>query len=132
MPLPPAAWAIIDAVHRRTDRELLFGERANSGYRGWHLAKRRLDGELGDSVKPWGLHDIRRTVATRMADIGIAPHVIEAALNHVSGHKAGVAGIYNRSTYSVEKRAALALWADHLRALVDGGEPTVVSFPQSA
>ena len=132
LPLPPAAWAIIDAVHRRTDRDLLFGERANSGYRGWHLAKRRLDARLGDSVKPWGLHDVRRTVATGMADIGVQPHVIEAALNHVSGHKAGVAGLYNRSVYSVEMRAALALWADHLRALVDGGERTVVSFPQSA
>ena len=67
-----------------------------------------------------------------MADIGVQPHVIEAALNHVSGHKAGVAGIYNRSTYSVEMRAALALWADHLRTLVDGSERKVVSFPQSA
>ena len=44
-----------------------------------------------------------------MADIGAQPHVIEAVLNHVSGHKAGVAGIYNRSTYAAEKRAALVL-----------------------
>jgi hypothetical protein len=45
-----------------------------------------------------------------MADIGVQPHVIEAVLNHVSGHKAGVAGIYNRSTYATEKRAALDTW----------------------
>ena len=44
----------------------------------------------------WTLHDLRRTVATRMADLGVQPHIIEAVLNHVSGHKAGVAGIYNR------------------------------------
>jgi hypothetical protein len=49
-----------------------------------------------------------------MADIGIAPHIIEAVLNHVSGHKAGVAGSYNRSTYAAEKRAALDLWASHV------------------
>ena len=50
-----------------------------------------------------------------MADIGIQPHVIEAVINHVSGHKAGVAGIYNRSTYAAEKRAALNEWAAYLQ-----------------
>ena len=57
-----------------------------------------------------------------MADIGIAPHIIEAVLNHVSGHKGGVAGIYNRSSYAAEKAAALARWDEHVRsiALVPG------------
>ena len=50
------------------------------------------------SLTDWTLHDLRRTAATRMADLGVAPRVIEAILNHVSGDKAGVAGIYNRST----------------------------------
>ena len=50
-----------------------------------------------------------------MADLGVQPHVIEAILNHVSGHKSGVAGIYNRSTYAAEKRAALELWSGHLQ-----------------
>jgi hypothetical protein len=53
-----------------------------------------------------------------MADLGIQPHVIEAVLNHVSGHKAGVAGIYNRSTYATEKRAALDRWASHIRVIL--------------
>jgi hypothetical protein len=53
-----------------------------------------------------------------MADLGLLPHVIEAVLNHVGGHKAGVAGIYNRSTYAAEKRAALELWASHLQVAV--------------
>lgn len=73
-------------------------------------------------VKDWTLHDLRRTAATRMADLGVQPHVIEAVLNHVSGHKAGVAGIYNRSTYAAEKRAALNLWANHLRVAVAKAE----------
>jgi hypothetical protein len=81
-------------------------------------------------VKPWRFHDLRRSVATGMADIGIAPHIIEAALNHISGHKAGVAGIYNRSSYEREVRNALAQWADHVRTLVEGGERKVVAFPQ--
>jgi hypothetical protein len=50
-----------------------------------------------------------------MADkLGIQPHVIEAILNHISGHKAGVAGIYNRATYAAEKREALDLWASYI------------------
>src|SRR5215218_5756951 len=50
--------------------------------------------------RPWRLHDIRRTVAARLAELGVQPHVIEAVLSHVSGHKAGVAGIYNRALYA--------------------------------
>ena len=76
-----------------------------------------LDKRLSDKVKPWTLHDLRRTTATRMADLGIAPHIVEAILNHHSGHRRGVAGVYNRSSYEKEVRAALAMWADHVAAL---------------
>jgi hypothetical protein len=65
-----------------------------------------------------------------MADLGIAPHVIEQILNHQGGHKGGVAGIYNRSSYQREVKAALALWSDHVRALVEGGERVIVSMPE--
>jgi hypothetical protein len=57
-----------------------------------------------------------------MADLGVLPHIVEAVLNHISGHKAGVAGVYNRSSYAAEKHAALDLWASHVVALVEGGE----------
>jgi hypothetical protein len=60
-----------------------------------------------------------------MAELGIAPHIVEAILNHV-GHKAGVAGIYNRAKYEPEKKAALELWAKHLGALVLGPAPAPV------
>jgi integrase len=70
----------------------------------------------------WTLHDLRRTMATRMADLGVQPHVIEAVLNHVSGHKAGVAGVYNRSTYADEKRAALDLWGSYVATLLARAE----------
>src|SRR4051812_45403987 len=56
------------------------------------------------------------------------PHVIEAVLNHVSGHKAGVAGIYNRALYAVEERQALDLWSEHVRSLIEGAEAKVVSL----
>jgi hypothetical protein len=61
-----------------------------------------------------------------MAELGIAPHIVEAVLNHVSGHKAGIAGIYNRAAYEKEKRTALAMWADHVMAAVEGRASNVV------
>jgi hypothetical protein len=61
-----------------------------------------------------------------MAELGVQPHIIEAVLNHVSGHKGGIAGIYNRATYDKEKREALALWAEHITALVEGRKAVVV------
>jgi hypothetical protein len=60
-----------------------------------------------------------------MARLKVLPHVIESALNHISGHKAGVAGIYNRETYKPEVKAALTLWSDHIRSVTEGGEPKV-------
>jgi hypothetical protein len=55
-----------------------------------------------------------------MADLGIAPHIVDACLNHVSGAKAGVAGTYNRAAYAPEKRAALERWAAHIERVVSG------------
>jgi integrase len=72
------------------------------------------------AVEPWRLHDLRRTAATRMADLGTPPHVVEAVLNHVSGSKAGIAGIYNRGLYLPERRQALDLWGARVAALVAG------------
>ena len=71
-------------------------------------------------IPPWRLHDLRRTCATGMAGIGIQPHVVEAVLNHVSGAKAGVAGVYNVHSYSAEKTAALERWTAHVEALIAG------------
>jgi hypothetical protein len=63
-----------------------------------------------------------------MAELGVQPHIIEAVLNHVSGHKGGVAGIYNRATYDKEKREALNLWAAHLLAVINGVPSKIVAL----
>jgi hypothetical protein len=60
--------------------------------------------------------------------LGILPHVIEALLNHVSGHKAGVAGVYNRAPYEREVRTALLTWADHVRSIAEDAERKVLTF----
>jgi integrase len=121
LPLSGTAWAIITAVHHRPGNDHLFGRR---GFTSW-LEKAALDQRSGVTTH-WTLHDFRRTAATGLANLGIQPHVIEQILNHASGHKRGVAGIYNRSPYASEVRSALAVWADHVRALVDGGEHKII------
>ncbi len=113
----------------RQKREVVFGDGARAtggtdrGFSGWSKAKAQMDQRIAVAeakVAAWTLHDLRRTAATRMADLGVLPHVVEAVLNHVSGSKGGVAGIYNRAAYAAEKRQALDLWAAHIEALLEG------------
>jgi integrase len=111
--LAPMALEIVAAVPRWRDGEFLFGRR--SGYSTWGRGKSDLDHRAG--IPAWTVHDIRRSVATGMAEIGVQPHIVEAVLNHASGHKGGIAGIYNKATYEREMKAALAMWADHVRSL---------------
>jgi integrase len=104
VPLSPASLAVLDTVLRRNDRDLLFGE-GNGPFSGFSKAKSALDRRiakyraerLGVAVEKatlptWTLHDLRRTAATGMASLGVQPHIVEAVLNHISGHRAGVAG----------------------------------------
>jgi integrase len=93
---------------------------------GFSKLRKRLDARMKPAAS-WVLHDIRRSVATHIAEnLRIAPHIIEAVLNHVSGHKAGVAGIYNRAVYAEEKAEALARWGAHVEQLVTGKVATVI------
>jgi integrase len=132
LPLMPMALAIIRSVPKRVSRDQLFGASAAQGFTSWGGSKVQLDRRCG--VRGWVVHDIRRSVATGMADIGIAPHVIETILNHRSGPARGgaLALIYNRSNYQREVRTALARWEDHIRTLVDGGERKIIPLPQIA
>jgi hypothetical protein len=92
-------------------------------------ATRRDKPIAADALLVWRLHDLRRSVIRHMAEIGIQPHIIEAMMNHVFGPaKAGVAGIYNRATYTIEKRMALQAWADHLDQVLRRGERHVISL----
>ena len=127
LPIMPMMTVILAALPRRATRDQLFGERGAGGFAGWSQKKRELDAKSG--VAGWVLHDIRRTVATGMANLGVAPHIIEEILGHSGGgHKAGVAGIYNRATYAAAVRTALATWHDHVRSIVADGARKVLPF----
>jgi len=138
VPLALTALAIIKAVTRDPERDLLFG-RGPHGFAGWGKPKLELDASIHAARKkagakpmpPWVLHDLRRAFATGLGNLGVLPHAIESALNHISGHKKGVAGTYNRSPYSREVRAAMLLWDDHVRSLI-GEESKIVAFPARA
>jgi integrase len=135
VPLSRAALAIIQAQpHRVTTngqpRDLIFGL-GEGPFSGWGAAKEKLDALVG--LEPWRIHDLRRSFVTHAAENGIAqPHIIEAAVNHVSGHRGGVAGVYNHATYAREVRIALDRWAEWLLAVVEDRESNVVSLPRQA
>ncbi len=82
-------------------------------------------------LEPWRLHDLRRTMASHMARLGIAPHVIEKVLNHSSGAISRVAAIYNRYAYTEEKRKVLDTWARSLEAVVRPTDSNIVALARS-
>ena len=122
VPLPPIARDVIRGVDQHGD--LVFTTNGSTAVSGFSKFKKRLDAKL--KIEPWRIHDLRRTAATGMAEIGVAPHIVEACLNHVSGARAGVAGTYNRAAYAPEKKAALERWADHIDRLVTGNTAKIV------
>lgn len=136
VPFSGPARAIIEAQPRRAGpngrlRDLIFGH-GEGPFAGWTKSRESLDKRIkdrtGESLPHWTPHDLRRSFATHAAGIGIQPHIIEAILNHISGFRAGVAGVYNRNPYEAEKRTALALWADHLLAIVENRESNVTTM----
>jgi integrase len=132
VPLSPLAQQLILAIQQRGSPpgfDLVFTTNGRTRVSGWSKLKRRIDKAMG--IPHWRLHDLRRTTATGMAEIGIAPHIVEAVLNHVSGAKAGVAGTYNRAAYGVEKRIALERWADHVAGLTAGRGAKVIPLLRS-
>jgi len=133
--LPLVAGAVALLPPRRLGRDYVFGDGPrregdkHRGFSGWSKPKAALDARIlaarkkvDADAKPlshWTVHDLRRTAATVMADrLGVLPHIVEAILNHVSGHRAGVAGVYNRALYQVEMRDALERWTQHLLGIV--------------
>ena len=128
VPLSDAAIAIISALPRiKTAEGAVFTTRSFS------RAKTRLDGAIlaampkgAKAPEPWVFHDLRRTLASGMARLGIQLPVIEKVMNHTSGSFRGIVGVYQRHSFAEEKRAALAAWASHVESVVSGKTPANV------
>jgi integrase len=87
-------------------------------FNGWNKRKGLLDKRVGDILpfpaEPWTLHDLRRTYATNLQRLGVKLEVIEALLNHVSGTRAGIVGVYQRHAYEAEMREAVEKFEEWL------------------
>lgn len=106
-------------IHENKQSGLLLGEmKKPEAVSQWG---RTLYKRLGHD-NAWTLHDIRRTFATTLNNIGIAPHVVEQMLGHTLG---GVMAVYNRSQYLPEKLDALNKWMDRL-ILISGNHDNIV------
>jgi integrase len=135
IPLSEMALSLLQRHRRIAGRDLFFGETENGPFQSWSWNRREMDKRIAAAraasgnntpFPPYVLHDVRRTVATGLGELGVQPHVIEAVLNHVSGSRRGVAGIYNRASYANEKRQALDLWSAHIASLLAGERLNVV------
>jgi len=125
VPLNDLAVAELDRVakgDRWPKRGRVFPTSTGAAFTGHAKGKATLDKRVaqdgGDDVPPWRLHDLRRTLATGFQRLGVRFEVTEAVLNHVGGSRSGVAGVYQRHDWKPEKRAAVALWNDHLLARI--------------
>lgn len=109
-------------VLRKTPRffksDYVFTTTGKTPISGFGRVKDRLDKALPEGTEPWIIHDLRRTMSTNMAKLGVPQPVTEALLNHKTGVVSGVAAIYNVYSYADEKREALATWSQHFMKLV--------------
>lgn len=124
VPLSETAVAIVKALPKAKDSNRLFPaagnpDAATSGVEKAVVRWRKsLAKALEDQPVPhWRLHDVRRTVATGLQRLGIRVEVTEAVLNHVSGSRAGIVGVYQRHHFTAEKRHALDAWAAELERI---------------
>jgi integrase len=120
--LSPQAQSVLRAASsfkREADgsRDLVFPGELGV-FSGWSKSKARLDGL--SAVNGWTLHDLRRTTATGLQKLGVRLEVTESVLNHVSGSRAGIVGVYQRHDWAEEKRAALNAWGEHMAAIAEG------------
>lgn len=129
--LPPAALDILRSAPIRAGKMHVFGG-GSSGFSTWSYSaiaiRERVTLAAGKPLEHWSLHDLRRSMRTGLGKIGIAPHIAELCINHRVG---GVQAIYDRHTYAMDIKNALARWADHFLSLVEGKPSNVTPMKRA-
>lgn len=121
VPLSPAVAHVLRTTPRVAGCGLVFSHGRPNAPSGFGRAKLRLDELVHPALPAWTLHDLRRSLATGLQRAGVRLEVTEAVLNHVSGSRSGIVGVYQRHAWTDEKRAALDAWAEHIQCI--GEEP---------
>ena len=131
IPLSADVLGIIKKLPRRDGAKLVFEGARKTAPSGFGKFKDTLDEKMAAAASErkatmaeWTIHDMRRTVATGLQKLGVRLEVTEAILNHVSGSRAGIVGVYQRHGWDREKKAALEAWAAHVKMCADGGAAT--------
>lgn len=125
--LSAPAIEIIEQLPQIGESDLVFTTNERSPVAGFSKAKARLN-TLMSNPPEWVLHDLRRTAASGMARLGIAPHVVDRVLGHTAGTIRGVAAVYNRFEYLPERKAALEAWGRYIESLVRPTRTNVVEL----
>jgi integrase len=112
--LSDPAWALIRDRHGTN--EYVFATSGSKSFQAFGKAKRQLDGIC--DISAWRLHDLRRTIVSGMARMGVPPHVADKILNHQSGTISGVAAVYQRHEFLAERKEALDRWGAHVADIV--------------
>jgi integrase len=140
IPLSDMALEVLRSLPRIERSGFVFTTNARTPVSGFSKAKPALDcavaelaGEDASPIPGWVLHDLRRTVATNLQRLGVRLEVTEAVLNHVSGSRAGIVGVYQKHDYANEKRLALEAWAKRVAEIVSGEAQAsnVVELPKA-
>jgi integrase len=130
--LAPKAVEILHQLPTTGSRNFLFTTTEKSPVSGFTRARQRLMAVMsslgGDRLEHFTIHDLRRTAATGIAGLGIAPHVVDRILNHSTGKISGVARVYNRHEYLAERKDALEAWAKHVEELMT---PNVIQLARA-
>jgi integrase len=124
--LSEPAWAVLSALPRIVGSDFVLTTTGDGPASGYAKGKCRLDALLPADMPPWRLHDLRRTVATGMARLGVNLPVIEKVLNHSSGSFAGIVAVYQKHSFEAEKRDALDRWGAHVKRTISGKSADVV------
>lgn len=111
VPLSVPALQLIEALQGRNGRLFPIGTGPTS------RAAARIRAAMS-GVPAWRWHDLRRTMVTNLQRLGVRWEVTEAIQNHISGSRAGIAGVYQRHDWAEEKRDALERWAEELERVV--------------
>jgi integrase len=123
--LSPAALALLADMPRVNESRYVFSTNGRTPSSGFSKASTALD-KLAPLPK-WKLHDLRRTFASGLADLGVPVLVCDKCLNHVPKALSGVAKIYIRHEFKDQMAAAWKLWGDHVASLAKGPPPLAPS-----